>query len=126
MAMVEPKRRVLCSEDNPDHRELISVMLSVEGFEAVCPEHWQDVIKMAKEEKFDLYLLDSCMPERSGIEICRMLRQFDPTTPIIFYSAAAFVSDREEAIAAGAQAYITKPTSSEIVIDTIRTVLSIS
>ncbi len=106
-----PKLRILCSEDDPDNREMTCLMLGHKGFEIVCPDSPQDVLRIAREDRFDAFLLDSWMPGMSGVELCERIREFDSHTPIIFYSAAVFPSDKARAIAAGAQAYITKPST---------------
>ena len=59
---------------------------------------------------YDLYLLDSWLPDGSGLDLCRKIREFDEHTPILFYSAAAYEIDRELALNSGAQGYLTKPT----------------
>jgi CheY-like chemotaxis protein len=123
-ALAAPKTRILYSEDNPDSRELMCLLLAREGFETVCPDTSDEVLKAAREGAFDAYILDNWTPGISGIELCKKIRQFDPDTPIIFYSAAVFPQDKEEARAAGAQAYIDKPAGIDGVVDTIRSTLS--
>ena len=49
------------------------------------------------------------MSDRSGGELCRAIREFDPHTPILFYSAAAYERDIQDALRAGAQDYLVKP-----------------
>ena len=49
------------------------------------------------------------MPDRSGIELCRAIREFNPHTPILFYSAAAYERGIQDALRAGAQDYLVKP-----------------
>ena len=66
-------------------------------------------LKLAQLQKFDLLLLDSWLPDGSGIDLCKGIRQFDVDTPIIFYSAAAYEADKTLALGAGAQGYLTKP-----------------
>ena len=66
-------------------------------------------LKLAQLQKFDLLLLDSWLPDGSGIDLCKGIRQFDVRTPIIFYSAAAYEADKTLALGAGAQGYLTKP-----------------
>jgi DNA-binding response OmpR family regulator len=124
--MTTPRLRVLYCEDDLDSREIIRLILTTEGFDAVCPENPVDFLKLAKEEHFDAYLLDYVMPEMSGGELCRRIREFDSRTPIIFYSGAAYPSDKEEALAAGAQAYIAKPATMEEVVCTIRSTIQAS
>jgi DNA-binding response OmpR family regulator len=59
---------------------------------------------------FDLYILDNWLPDGDGVDLCRNIREFDPHTPILFNSAAAYARDIREAIRAGAQSYLVKPT----------------
>jgi DNA-binding response OmpR family regulator len=66
-------------------------------------------MRLARREHFDLYILDSWLPDRSGFELCRLIREFNQRTPILFCSAAAYARDIREAIRAGAQEYLVKP-----------------
>jgi two-component system response regulator ResD len=81
-------------------------------------------IRLAKAGKFDLYLLDNWLPEMAGVDLCKKLREFDPITPILFYSGAAYESDKERAIAAGAQGYIVKPALPDEIISEISRLIS--
>jgi DNA-binding response OmpR family regulator len=124
--MTAPNLRILYSEDDPDSREIVCLILVKEGFEIICPDSSEDVLRIANEQKFDAYLLDSWTPGMSGFELCKRIKEFDAHTPIIFYSAAAFEGDKDEALAAGAQAYVTKPSSVEELVDAIRLAISSS
>ncbi len=118
--MAAPKLRVLYSEDDPDSRELMCLLLAQKGFEVICPDTSQDVLRIAKEEEFDVYLLDTWTPGMSGVELCKRIREFNAQTPIIFHSAVAVESVKHEALAAGAQSYITKPASRDEIVGAIR------
>ena len=107
--MTTPKRRILCTEDDPDTRELIVLVLTETGYDVKCADTAVEAIAMAKSESFDLYLVDNWMPGLTGPELTLKLREFDLKTPILFYSAAAFDSDKEAARLAGAQGYLVKP-----------------
>ena len=102
--------RVLYIEDHEDTRELVTLVLEQKSYEVVTGSTIASGVALAGSEKFDLYLLDSWLPDGSGLELCRRIREFDKATPIIFYSAAAYESDRVEAIKSGAQAYLIKPS----------------
>ena len=102
--------RVLYVEDHEDTRELVTLLLTQKGFEVVTGDSIESGIALAIGGNFDLYLLDSWLPDGSGLELCQLIRQFDKTTPILFYSAAAYASDRELALESGAQAYMIKPS----------------
>jgi len=54
-------------------------------------------------------MLDSRLPDLDGFELCRRMRDFDPITPILFFSGAADKADKKRAIDAGADAYVIKP-----------------
>ena len=122
--MTTPNPRILYSEDDPDSREIVCLILAKEGFETICPDSSQDVLRIANEQKFDAYLLDSWTPDMSGVELCKRIKEFDAHTPIIFYSAAAGEGDKDEALAAGAEGYVTKPSSVEELVDAIRLAIS--
>jgi DNA-binding response OmpR family regulator len=102
--------RVLYVEDHEDTRELVTLLLSQRSYEVVTGNSIESGMALAIAQKFDLYLLDSWLPDGSGLELCRKIRQFDNTTPILFYSAAAYASDHEMALQCGAQAYLIKPS----------------
>ena len=108
--MQAQKPRVLYIEDHEDTRELVTLLLSQKSYEVVTGNTIESGIALAVDQKFDLYLLDSWLPDGSGLELCRKIRQFDKTTPILFYSAAAYASDHEMALRCGAQAYLIKPS----------------
>ena len=104
------KPRVLYIEDHEDTRELVTLLLSQKNFDVVTGATIASGVALATAEKFDLYLLDSWLPDGSGLDLCQRIRQFDKTTPILFYSAAAYASDHETALQCGAQGYLIKPS----------------
>jgi DNA-binding response OmpR family regulator len=118
-----PKRRILCTEDDDDTREILRLLLELHGFEVRCAENSAQAISLATTEKFDLYLLDNWMPEVAGDLLCQKLREFDSITPILFYSGAATESEKAQAIASGAQGYVVKPADPEDLIAEIRRLL---
>jgi DNA-binding response OmpR family regulator len=63
------------------------------------------------------------MPEMNGTDLCKELRKFDSVTPIVFYSAAAYESERKQALDCGAQAYITKPVSLDVLVEALRSAM---
>ena len=102
--------RVLYIEDHEDTRELVTLVLEQRCYEVVTGSTIESGIDLASSQEFDLYLLDSWLPDGSGLDLCRQIRQFDKVTPILFYSAAAYEIDKDHAINAGAQAYLIKPS----------------
>jgi DNA-binding response OmpR family regulator len=102
--------RVLYIEDHEDTRELVTLVLEQRSYEVVTGTTIKNGIALAGSQDFDLYLLDSWLPDGSGLELCRQIREFDKSTPILFYSAAAYEIDKAQALNSGAQAYLTKPS----------------
>jgi two-component system OmpR family response regulator len=102
--------RVLYIEDHEDTRELVTLVLEQKSYEVVTGSTIETGVALAGSQHFDLYLLDSWLPDGSGLDLCRQIREFDKVTPILFYSAAAYEIDRAEALASGAQAYLIKPS----------------
>lgn len=102
--------RVLYIEDHADTRELVTLVLEQKSFEVVTGATIASGVALAISQEFDLYLLDSWLPDGSGLDLCREIRTFDKVTPIVFYSAAAYEADRELALKSGAQAYLVKPS----------------
>jgi DNA-binding response OmpR family regulator len=112
MNMANPDRerkRILLVEDNEDDLELVAVKLREHKF--TFARDFGEGLRSARRGYFDLYILDNWLPGGSGIGLCRVIRVFDPHTPILFYSAAAYERDIQEALRSGAQAYLVKPVS---------------
>jgi len=109
---MHPKQspRVLYIEDHEDTRELVTLVLEQRSYEVVTGSTIKSGVALAGSQRFDLYLLDSWLPDGSGLDLCKQIREFDKATPILFYSAAAYEIDKDQAIKSGAQAYLIKPS----------------
>lgn len=106
----ERNRRILYIEDHEDTRELVTLLLAQKRYEVITGSTIETGVALASTGDFDLYLLDSWLPDGSGLDLCQRIRQFDQTTPILFYSAAAYASDHDLALRCGAQGYLVKPS----------------
>ena len=110
--MVIPNRkRILLVEDYEDSRELATHTLT--EYTIASARNFNEGLRQARQGGFDLYILDNWLPDKSGVELCHAIREFDPQTPILFYSAAAYAKDIQEGLRAGAQAYLVKPVIPE-------------
>jgi DNA-binding response OmpR family regulator len=114
-----PKKHILYIEDHDDTRELVSFVLQQRDYDVTTSTTIANGVKLACENTYDLYLLDSWLPDGSGLDLCRRIREFDSQTPILFYSAAAFEVDRDLALSNGAQGYLTKPTQNTELCDLV-------
>jgi DNA-binding response OmpR family regulator len=103
------RKRILLVEDHEDTWELMEYCLT--EYKLVCARDFDEGLRLAHQRYFDLYILDNWLPGGFGVELCRLIRKFDPNTPILFYSAAGYTRDVQEGLGAGAQAYLVKPVS---------------
>lgn len=110
--------RVLYVEDDEDACFMLSTLLGFSDIDVSVARSVREAYQLAQNERFDLYLLDNEFPNGSGLELCRQLREFNPQTPIVFYSGNAYETDKQKGLAAGANAYLVKPDS-DIVAETI-------
>ena len=117
--MHSPKGRILYTEDDYDCREMVLLVLRNSGYDVTCVEGGSEALSLAKDEPFDLFLVDNWMPRMTGPELTRFIREFNQTTPILFYSGAAFEEDKQAALAAGAQGYLVKPIGIEQLVDEV-------
>ena len=116
-------RRVLCVDDDEDTCSMLCGLLGLIDCEAAKAANAAEALTLIAGQRFDLYLLDNWLPGGSGVELCREIRRSDPSTPIVFYSGAGLDSEREEALEAGAQAYLVKPGDAAALVETVRWLL---
>lgn len=121
--MTPYKKRILCVDDEEDTLHMLCGLLGLVNCEVLTAGTAAEASEMIAEGGFDLYLLDNWLPGGSGAELCRKIRESDPSTPVVFYSGAALDSEREEALAAGAQAYLVKPGDLGLLLETVKNLL---
>lgn len=103
------RSRVLFVDDDEDACEILSLLMRSCGIDATCVQSAVEARALIREQRFDLFVLDGWLPGIDGFELCRQIREFDSDTPVLFYSGAAYDTDKQMGLAAGANAYITKP-----------------
>jgi CheY-like chemotaxis protein len=107
--MSQPKCRILYVDDHEDSAEMFRLLLSSPDYEVQTAQTVERALELAKSQSFDLYVLDKRLPDGSGTDLCATLSALTPGVPCIFYSGDAFEFHRQEALAAGARAYVHKP-----------------
>ncbi|CAL9321209.1 response regulator [Streptomyces olindensis] len=105
--------RVLIADDDPDIRDLVAFKLTQNGHQITAVEDGMAALRAAREQPFDLVLLDIRMPGMSGLDVCRSVRAAPETAslPVILITARSQEGDVELGFAAGADDYIVKPFS---------------
>jgi DNA-binding response OmpR family regulator len=99
-------------------------MLEQQGHEVVTAESVRECLDLVREGEFDLYMLDDDYIDGTALELCRRLRAETPQTPILFFSARAFLRDRQRALDAGAHAYLIKPGDIFEIVQTVNSILA--
>ena len=118
-------KTILVIEDEPDILELIQFNLESEGFKVITSGTGKEGYRLAGERSPDLIVLDLMLPDISGIEVCRLLRQEAKTRnlPIIMATARDREADVVLGLELGADDYITKPFSVRELSARVRAVL---
>ena len=118
------KKQILYVEEQEDARVMLTLLLQRKGYQVATASTPAEALRLARLQWFDLYILESWLPDISGVELCQQLRAFDTQTPIIFYSGAAYSKDIAAGLAAGAQRYLTKPMDIYIIEEVIAGMLA--
>ena len=121
--MSESKCLILYVDDHEDSGEMLKLLLSPMNYQLQTAHTAQEALELAKSEKFDLYVLDKRLPDGSGLELCKRLTALTPGVPCIFYTGDAYETHRQEAVAAGADAYVPKPDVDQL-LETVNYFLS--
>lgn len=105
--------RIFLVEDEISIRDALKLNLELEGYEVVTTGDGKQVLKMFKEQHFDIVLLDIMLPEVSGLELCEQIRLVNMDIPIIFLTAKDTTADKVTGLKKGADDYIVKPFNLE-------------
>ena len=120
--------RVLVAEDNATNQKLVSAMLDQKGHTVTLVGNGKLAVERAAQEPFDLILMDVQMPEMSGIEATIVIRKQEEGTgrrlPIVALTARAMAGDREQCLAAGMDAYVSKPVKADELFSAIDAVVA--
>ena len=116
---IEKRKHVLCSDDHEDTRTMMTLLLDLSGYEVTTAVSLAETLPLAQKGNFDLFILDGWYGDGLGLDLCKQIRRFDTCTPILFLSALAFQSDIDKGMAAGAQAYLSKPCDFDVLEQTI-------
>lgn len=112
-------KRILCVDDDPDMRDIVRETLQSEGYEVAEAQNGEEAIRCLDKEKFDLVLLDVVMPGPSGLDVLRFLGSKGNETPIAMITGKAGFTLATESYMLGAVEYITKPFTTEYLVDTV-------
>lgn len=106
-------KKVLICEDNELNMKLFHDLLDAHGYETIQTSDGMDAMELAHEHRPDLILMDIQLPEVSGLEVTKWLKEDDElrSIPIIAVTAFAMKGDEDRIRSGGCEAYIAKPIS---------------
>ncbi len=119
--------RILVVDDESQNLDLLEAMLTSSGYEVLLAGGGEEGLRMAREQKPDLILLDLMMPGLSGFEVCARVKT-DPQTggiPVLLVTALSQISDKERALAAGGDDFLTKPFQRAELLTRVEALLSV-
>ena len=114
--MINPAKKILIADDEPDILEIIQFNLQGEGYEVITAKNGEEALEKAKIYLPDLIILDIMMPGKNGMEVCTILRMMPAfkSTLIVFLTALSDESTEIKGLETGADDYLTKPVSPKI------------
>jgi putative two-component system response regulator len=104
---------ILVADDNEANRELLSVLLSAEGYQVVCAADGQQALDRLDSDSIDLALLDVIMPHRTGFEACLAMKSKPETRliPVVLLTSLNSDDDRIRGIMCGADDFLSRPVN---------------
>jgi len=112
--------RILIVEDDAKIAGFIKKGLEEESYSVDVTDHGDEAIYLAQVNVYDVILLDIMIPGSDGLEVCKILREKNISTPILMLSARDRVEDKIEGLDSGADDYLTKPFAFEELLARIR------
>jgi two-component system OmpR family response regulator len=124
VAVVNPSPvRVLVVDDESTLAELVTMALRYEGWDVRSAGTGMTAVRLAREFRPDVVVLDVMLPDLSGLDVLHRLRERAPNLPVLFLTAKDAVEDRIAGLTAGGDDYVTKPFSLEEVVLRLRALL---
>lgn len=112
-------KKILIAEDNDSNFVLMSYILK-KHYQFERAKNGQEAVEMVDKNQYDIVLMDIKMPIMNGLEATKAIKEKHPDLPILALTANAFDSDRQLAMDAGCNDFLSKPVSSEECLETIK------
>ncbi len=121
-ASPDTRKSVLIVEDNELNMKLFHDLLDAHGYRTIQTRNGLDALALAREHRPDLVLMDIQLPEVSGLEVTRWLKEDDElrNIPVVAVTAFAMKGDEERIRSGGCEAYVSKPISVMLFLETVR------
>jgi adenylate cyclase len=124
---VRTPAKILVVDDTPKNVKLLVDLLTIKGYDVVAAASGREALGQVETERPDLVLLDVVMPEMSGYEVCRKIREIPETRilPVVMVTALDPSEERIKGIEAGADDFLTKPINQAELLARVRSLLRI-
>ncbi len=116
-------QRILVIDDDPAVTSLLKRGLSYEGFAVELAESGETGLALARDRPPDVVILDIMMPRLNGLDVLKRLRAADPRLPVLFLTAKDAPADQVQGLEAGADDYVVKPFTFEVLLARVRVLL---
>ncbi len=123
--MEQFQKHILIVDDEEDILELVKYNLGINGFLTTCATNGEEALKFTRLHKPDLIVLDLMLPNIDGLDVCRVLKADSETKsiPILMLTARGEESDIIQGLEMGADDYVTKPFSPQVLVARVKTLL---
>ncbi len=118
---------ILVADDQEPNRELLTALLTAEGYKVVCAEDGDVALRLVKESHVDLALLDVVMPKRTGFTVCQLIKSVPETCliPIVLITGLGTTGDRIHGVMCGADDFLSKPVNKHELLARVRSLLKL-
>src|ERR1700719_3005345 len=106
---------ILVADDQEPNRELLSALLTAEGYQVICAEDGDEALRLIRSQEIDLALLDVVMPRRPGYTVCQITKSVPETRmiPIVLVTGLNRPDDRVDGAECGADEFLSKPVNNK-------------
>lgn len=116
-------KKILLAEDDPNFGSVLKDYLIINGFDVTHAVDGEQGINYFNKNEYDLCILDVMMPKRDGFMVAEDIKKAKPKTPVIFLTSRAMDKDQVHGLKLGAEDYIVKPCSGEVLLYKIKKAL---
>lgn len=116
-------KKLLVVDDETDIRELLEFDLSHSGYDVDVAADGNEGLQKALSGKYDLILLDVMMPKINGFDVCKNIKEHNPSQPVLMLTAKGTINDKTQGFDSGADDYIVKPFDIQEVLLRVRALL---
>jgi len=116
--------RILLVDDELDLRMLVAERLGLEGYKVTEAGRVKEAISRMTESEYDLLLLDVRLPDGTGLDVLRFMKESGRHTPVIMLTGTTGLDIAVESVRLGARDYVTKPARIAYLLNSIRELLS--